>query len=65
MVGVAVGDKHVADVLKGDFRLDELLQNAVATTAVNEHTALGRVEVEAGVVAVDAHGITRAKHGDA
>ena len=60
VVGVTVGNEHVADALKGDFGFDELLQNAVASTTVNEHTALGRMQVEAGVIAVDAHGVASA-----
>ncbi len=65
VVGVGVGNKHVTDALKGYPRRNELAQDAVAATAVYKHSATGRMQVEAGVIAVDAHGITRAEHGDA
>ena len=65
VVGVAVRNEHVADALKGDVRLDELLQDAVAAPAVHQHAPLGAVQIEAGVVAVDAHGVAGAQHGDA
>lgn len=65
VVGVAMGDEHVADALEGDPRLDDLPQDAVAAAAVHEHAAPWRVQVETGVVAVHAHGIARPQHGDA
>ena len=65
VVGVAVGDEHVSDALEGDFGSDELPQDAVAATAVNQQPSLRGVQIEAGVVAVHAHGVARAQHRDA
>ena len=64
VVGVAMGDKHVIDVLEGDVGCNELAQDTIAAPAVNEHPPFGSMQVETGVETVDAHGIARSEHGD-
>ena len=64
VVGVAMGDKHVADALKGDLGRHELGEDAVAAAAVHQHAAPWRAQVEARVVAVDTHGVACSQHGD-
>ena len=64
VVGVAVGDKQVLNVLKGNACTMQLLENAIPSTGINHERATSCVQVETGVVATSAHGIASAEHGD-